>query len=297
MGKNNVIAFMNMKGGVCKTTLCVNIAHTLAKEYNKKILVIDMDPQFNATQYVFNVVHKDNFLKEYENIKSQNKTIYNLYDNMDQNDKSTAEVSELPVLFNTRILNNQYLTSNYISNITENLDFIVGDIRLVNLQIIHRTGRENVLEQYIDVNNLRNKYDYILIDSPPTYSAFFMSSYIACDTYIVPLKPDFVAALGLSLLDKGIRAILNTGVSLKKCLGLVYTLIDTRNTVHESICSELNERYKGHIFQKSINYYSAIPSGIEKGKFMADIQEHEIGSTIKNITEEFIARLGRIENE
>lgn len=291
----NIIAFMNMKGGVCKTTLCVNVAYTLAKDYNKKVLVIDMDPQFNATQYALNVIYKEGFSNKHNELKANEKTIYNLYDNMDKDDNSLQNSDEnLPALFNTNEKNTYYLKQDYIANIANNFDFIIGDIRLVNLQIVHRTGNERVLKEYIDSKHLNDIYDYIFIDSPPTYSTFFMSSYIACDAYVVPLKPDFVAALGLSLLNKGIDAIVKTGNEKKPCLGLVYTLIDTRNNVHEPICRNLNQKYAGHIFKNQVLYYSAVPKGIDEGRFMVDIMEHDINKSIKGIAEELMERMGRL---
>lgn len=297
MEKNQVVAFMNMKGGVCKTTLCVNIAYTLSTQYNKKVLVIDMDPQFNATQYAFSIIYGQKFKEKYDEVESNGKTIFNLYDNMDKEDKSTDDKEELTALFNTTKQNNSYLMKDYIEKVTDKLHFIIGDIRLVNLQIMHRTGNENVLKQYIEQNKLKEKYDYILIDSPPTYSTFFMSSYIACDAYVVPLKPDFMAALGLSLLNKGIDAIIKTGYRKKVCLGLVYTLIDTRNNVHHPICDELNGKYAGHIFKENIYYYSAVPKGISEGKFMLNINDYGISKNIKGITEEFMERLVKLDGE
>ena len=291
MGDNKVVAFMNMKGGVCKTTLCVNIAYTLSTQYNKKVLVIDVDPQFNATQYVLSTIYGKDFIDKYDELKAQGKTIFNLYNNMDKEDTFSEDIGELNALFNTTRQSNSYLTKDYISPIQDRLHFVMGDIRLVNLQIMNRTGNENVLKEYIEQSRLKEKYDYILIDSPPTYSTFFMSSYIACDTYVVPLKPDFMAALGLSLLNKGIEAIIKTGNIKKQCLGLVYTLIDTRNNVHIPICEELDKKYKGHIFKDSICYYSAVPKGINEGKFMLDINSYDIDKHIKSITEELMGRL------
>ena len=230
MGK--VISFMNMKGGVCKTTLCVNIANTLATHFKEKVLLIDMDPQFNASQYILSITEND-YMNKYKDYKEDRKTIYYLYnDNGRQVEQDSHSISNVGALFNSNNLEEPYLKDDYIINIKENFDMILGDIDLIELQITQKEGITKRLDKYIKHKKLRDVYKYILIDCAPTYSFYFISAYSASDTYIIPLKPDYVASLGLSLLEKAISSIETDQDRINSC-GVIYTLIDSRNNLHE----------------------------------------------------------------
>lgn len=256
--KGKIISFMNMKGGVCKTTLCANIANTLATVYKEKVLVIDIDPQFNATQYILGIT-EDNYMEKYKEFKNNRKTIYYLYDdkNRDINSSEKSELKkEVGSLFNSNNLTEPYLKEDYIIKIKDNFDMIVGDIDLIELQITQKDGISKRLKRYIEYKNLREKYKYILIDCAPTYSFYFISAYLASDTYIIPLKPDYVSSLGLALLKKAVDSIENDNV-----------------------------------FSETIKYFTDIPRGVSDRKFMIDISNNGVDTTIKSITEEFIWRV------
>lgn len=289
-----IISFMNMKGGVCKTTLCANIANTLATVYKEKVLVIDMDPQFNATQYVLGIT-EDNYMEKYKEFKNGRKTIYYLYDdkNRDANSIKEAEFKkQVGSLFNSNDITEPYLKDDYIIKVKENFDMIVGDIDLIELQITQKDGISKRLKRYIEFKNLREKYKYILIDCAPTYSFYFISAYLASDTYIIPLKPDYVSSLGLALLKKAVDSIENENKVINSC-GVIYTLIDTRNKLHEPVIEDIESSIgKDNVFSETIKYFTDIPRGISDGKFMLDISNNGIDTTIKLITEEFISRVG-----
>lgn len=291
-----VVSFMNMKGGVSKTTLCVNIANTLATKFKKKVLLIDMDPQFNATQYVFNIIHKEDYISKYEEYKKNKQTIHQLYIKKTRGNNDSYEElnskNDFSGLFNSNAVDEEYLKENYIVNIKENFDMILGDVELIELQISQRSGVENVLKNYIEKKQLKTDYDYILIDCPPTYSFFFISSYIAADTYIIPLKPDFVSSLGMALLNRAISEINKNYQKDIVSLGIIYTLIDPRNNLHMPIIKDIERNIdKKHIFKSNIKYLKSVPEGIAKGKFMLDISDYDIDKEITKITEEFMARM------
>lgn len=288
MGK--VISFMNMKGGVCKTTLCANIANTLAVSFKKRVLVIDMDPQFNATQYILGIT-KEDYMEYYKKVKNEEKTIYHLFKDSKRNEKVSEQPKAVKSLFNSNNIEESYLHNDYIINIKDNFDMIVGDIDLIELQIIQKDSVSKRLTKYINFKKLRNNYDYILIDCPPTYSFFFISSYLASDTYIIPLKPDYVSSLGLSLLERAINSIEDRNVDIKSS-GVVYTLIDTRNKLHEPVIEEI-EKIIGseNVFKEQIKYFADVPRGLEEKNFMLDITNNGIDKSIKMITEEFISRM------
>ncbi len=284
-----VVSFMNMKGGVGKTTLCINIANTLSSHFKKKVLLIDMDPQFNATQSVLSIVN-DDYMKFYDSTKKDKKTIYYLFSDGHRNLETKNSKNDTSTLFNSNNRKELYLVDEYSIEVKENFDMILGDIDLIELQIIQKEGIENRLDKYINTNHLNQTYDYILIDCPPTYSSFLTSSYRASDTYIIPVKPDFVSSLGLSLLTKAINSIENA--KNLNSSGIIFTMTDNSSTtkkIIDEIKTDCNEK---NVFSTSIKSYSTIKNAIGKRKFMLDIEQNNIKESIIKITEEFINRMG-----
>ena len=179
-----VIAFMNMNGGFGKTTLCVNLADMLSREFGKKVLIIDIDPQFNATQCFMSG-------EEYSQHKEDNKyTTYHIY----------ADNLEVPSLVNGRTEeNNQSIDlDEMILKANRNLDFIPGDLKLIKVET-GRNGQEMRLNRFIREYELKEKYDFIFVDCPPTNSLWTLSAVVASDYYIMPVKPDYLSSVGLSL--------------------------------------------------------------------------------------------------
>lgn len=238
---------------------------------------------------------ENDYMKKYETLKASNKTIYSLFDDNHRKNESSSntEINEVGALFNSNDIDEPYLKDNYIVNIKNNFDMIVGDIDLIQLQITQKEGISKRLKRYIEYNKLKEEYKYILIDCAPTFSFYFTSAYIASDTYIIPLKPDYVSALGLALLQKAVKSI-EVDNKPNSC-GVVYTLIDSRNKIHEPIIEQIEKSIgKNNVFKESIKYFADIPKGVVEKKFMLDISNNGIAKTIKLIAEEFKIRVGRI---
>lgn len=141
-----VISFINMKGGVAKTTSTVEIAAILAKEHNKKVLVIDLDPQTNATLSLIT-------LEQWEQIKDT----ATIADVLGMNRGMSSRDEEFDI--NSAVIEN-------VCGI-ENLDLIPSHLELtfLDLDLVSRPARECILQNQI--RNLSKQYDYILIDCPP----------------------------------------------------------------------------------------------------------------------------------
>jgi len=144
-----VITFINMKGGVGKTTLAVNIAHALVVEHNKKVLLIDMDPQMNATQYSLNQKQVEEIL---------NDTAMSIHKILSPNYKTNTVISEIE----------KEDKSEYIIQTEGGFDIIPSSLRIVELHLLVSPFK---LAQYIK-NQVSDKYDIIIIDCPPTISEY-----------------------------------------------------------------------------------------------------------------------------
>lgn len=185
---SKVISFINLKGGVGKTTLLVATAEILAKEHNKKVLVIDLDPQTNATVML---VSQEEWKKANEN----NQTLHQLF---------------LDEIEGTNAFNLEKSIMNKVSNINkgiENLDLLPSSIDLID--IYDEVSGLNVKNRVVKILKkqiaaLENEYEYILVDCPPNLGAITMSGIYLSNYYIVPVIPNTLSTYGLAQVIKKI---------------------------------------------------------------------------------------------
>ncbi|MFR0621573.1 ParA family protein [Limosilactobacillus mucosae] len=211
-----VISFINMKGGVGKTTLCINTADNLAQDGNK-ILIVDMDPQFNATQALLLQMQRQKTLSENNNTSSDKVFSEDVKAELDSS-KIYRELSKegktIMQLFGSTDPNKNSL--NIIMNFSDKIDFIPGDLELSSVVAGDTAGKESVINQYIIENGLDKKYNYVLIDCPPTWSILTHASLFASDYYIIPSKIDFYSSIGINSLQNKINEKLLNNFSYKQ---------------------------------------------------------------------------------
>lgn len=227
MGK--VIAIANQKGGVGKTTTAINLAASLAV-LEKKVLIIDADPQANSTSGL-------NFPPETD----EKRTLYEVMEGAI--DISDALVqTELP-----------------------NLHLIPSHINLVGVEIemLDVENRESILKAVLEP--VRNNYDFIIIDCSPSLGLITINSLTAADSVLIPVQPEFFALEGLGKLLQTIRLVQN-GVNPSLTIeGFVVTMFDGRTKVHTQVVNELKDHFKGMVFntiiQRSIRLSEAPSHG------------------------------------
>ena len=210
----NIISIINMKGGVGKTTISIGVADYLA-DTNKKVLIIDIDPQFNATQALLDkykdIIYEDESKNFYtEEIKKNMKTIYKLF-------KPMTSLRE-----EERILNSEDL----IINLKNNLDIICGDLDLVLVNKSSDHANVRRLSNFIEDNNLRERYDFIIIDCPPTLTVYTDSALMASDYYLIPNRINRYSMVGIDSLQEAVKTLIYQERIRLKCIGLVYTMLD-----------------------------------------------------------------------
>lgn len=219
MGK--VISIINMKGGVGKTTLSIGISDYLS-ERGKKILLIDADPQFNATQAMLDYYKNDNANDKnyYSNeILENQRTIYRLF--RPQIDMS--HTSSLPT------------ANELIIELKENLYMLCGDLNLVLVNKINDHSLVRRLRNFIEDNNLREEYDYIIIDCPPTLTIYTDSALMASDFYLIPNRIDRYSIVGIDSLQKAVKNLIREERIDLKCIGLVYTMVKSSSAKQEDL--------------------------------------------------------------
>ena len=206
-----IISFSNQKGGVGKTTTCVNVAAYLAK-FGKKVLIVDMDPQGNATTGL-------GFDKS--TVKN---SVYNLL-------IDDAEVSEV-------------VTATEI----ENLDIIPASIDLAGaeVEIVYLPNREKKL--YEKLIKIKDEYDFICIDCPPSLGLLTINALASSDGVIIPIQCEYYALEGLSQLMNSIKLVIKHLNKNLKIKGVSLTMFDGRALVSKQIAGEIRKYFDKSVF-------------------------------------------------
>ena len=213
MGK--IISFINQKGGVGKTTTCVNLATFLAA-YGKRVLIIDLDPQGNATTGVG---------------VDKNKELNTFYD---------------------IILDECNIKDAIISTKIRNLDILPSNVDLAGSEVslVQRENREKVLKNV--VTTIKNEYDYIAIDCPPSLGLLTVNALTATDTIIIPIQCEFYALEGLSQLMNTVKLVkeyLNANIEIE---GVVLTMKDNRSNLVSQVAKEIRAFFGRKVYETVI---------------------------------------------
>lgn len=270
-----------MKGGVGKTTLTVNLGIGLAKFHNKKVLLVDLDPQFNATQYLLG---GKNYLKYIDNPKKC--TIKDIFikppsesvglGNKQNQSKKVIE----PTLENS--------TVRILGTPEGYLDLIPSTLQLMEADILSR-GIENKLKLFLD--KIKSKYDFILIDCPPTVSLFMISAYLASDAYLTPVKPDILSSIGLSLIDRTMTKFKENYGKEIKYLGLVFIMVKGTNLM-KLIMQGLKKKTEWGCFDNKLSDSVRIAETGFLVKSIFDIDPSErYADEMKAIVSEFLQKV------
>ena len=244
-----ILAFMNNKGGVAKTTTAVNLAAALAgRSYH--VLLIDLDNQGGASASL-----------------------------------GVARTDRSPSLADV-LLDNVPLRKVIRPMSLTGLDLVTGSMTLANVDIVlgDVKGRERCLQQALIP--VRSDYDFILLDCPPALSLLPLNALVACDTFIVPITPHYLALEGLTNLLEAI-ARLKTGIGIAPVLlGIVLTLVDSRTKAARDVIERIQGQYGSLVFTtqirinvrlaeapafgKSIFAYDATATGADAYRSLAD---------------------------
>ena len=215
IGQTKILAIINQKGGVGKSTTAVNLAAALG-EKNKEVLVVDLDPQGNTTSG------------------------YGI-------DKRELETCVYNVL-----LGNTPVEDVILANVAKGVDVLPSTINLAGaeVELVNEMARENRLKNAL--GSLRGYYDYILIDCPPSLGLLTINALVAADKLIVPIQCEFYALEGVTkLLDsmKRVKSMLNPSLDI---FGIVLTMYDSRTNLARQVVEEVRNYFGTAVFETVI---------------------------------------------
>lgn len=292
-----VVSVINYKGGVGKTTITANLASEMANR-EKRVLVIDLDPQTNLT---FSYMKVEEWSKTYE----KEKTIKYWFDSIIDGTKTIPSFKDLIV------------KKNGVDLICSHLGLIDVDIELAaGLSAgTERQHRNNFIKTYSyirnELNTIKGQYDIVLFDCPPNFSIVTKNALVASDYYIVPAKMDYLSTLGINQLKNHVTNLVSqyndyiddkNSKAQPKFLGVIATMIAVRN--NEPISAQ-----KIYIQQLKRNNIDIFDTKIRENKTIyADAPEYgipvvcknvssgttygEVVSELKDLTTEFIGKVG-----
>ena len=265
MSKAEILSIINQKGGVGKTTTTINLAAGLALK-DKKILVIDLDPQANATTGLGLL-----------NSESSDETIYGVLND-------TKKISEV-------IKKTQF----------QNLDLVSSNVDLSGLEVetASDSRRAFILKERIMayLKDFSDKYEYVFIDCPPSLSLLTVMALVASHSLVVPLQTEFFALEGLTQLMKTIDRIkinLNNELKIK---GILLTMYDKRNKLSSQVEKEARDYFKEKVYSTVIPRNVRLSEAPSHGVPVLIYDKSCSGSkSYFNFTEEFLNKQETLES-
>lgn len=252
MGK--VVAFSNQKGGVGKTSTCVNMAASLALR-GYKVLLVDIDAQGNSTTGMG--IAKNALVR----------SIYNV------------------------LIDQTYISDVIIPTSIEGLDILPSNIDLAGaeVELVYLKNREKRLR--IALESIKNKYDYVMIDCPPSLNLLTINALTASDAVIIPIQCEFFAVEGLTKLLNTINLVVKSTNKSLTVGGIVLTMNDNRPLVSKQIQAELRQYFGSKIFNTVIPRNIRVSEAPSHGKPVIIYDPKSKGAkSYVELTTEFLQR-------
>jgi len=258
----NIYSFANQKGGVAKTTTAVNLGAYVAAT-GRKVLVVDVDPQSNATTSLG------------VDPRSISRSVYE-------------------VLIEPELVHDTLTLTEWVG-----LDLLPATPALagIEIEIVEIEGRERLLSQAL--SSVAQQYDYIFIDGPPSLGLLTVNSLTAAtDGVVIPVQCEYLALEGLSLLMDTIGQVRDVLNSRLKVAGVLLTMYDGRTNLGRQVVQEVRDHFAKEIFQTIIPRNVRLSEAPSHGKTIRNYAPNSIGAqAYAALAKEFIQRAEGVEVE
>jgi len=252
----NRIVVANQKGGVAKTTTAVNLASCLG-QLGKRILLIDLDPQANATSGIG--LDKEKIEKS-------------IYDVLIGQGSIEGIVKKSPV---------------------ENVDVAPANLALVGaeIELVHAPRREFHLADSISQNESINQYDFVIIDTPPSLGLLTINALTAAQSVLIPMQCEYYALEGLAQLYKTIQLVRQKSNPSLHIEGLVFSMVDMRANLTTQVMDEVKKILKDKVYETVIPRNIRLAEAPSFGKPIITYDKHSKGAeAYERLAREFLLR-------
>jgi chromosome partitioning protein len=277
------VALLNMKGGVGKSTLAVNLVWEYSTSpWHMKVLLVDLDPQFNASQYLLG---QADYVKAV--LVKAHPTVWDIFE---QNTKAPGRVSTASFDAHSALLTVQMFPST-----GGQIDLIASRLELA-LSLRNPAQKETLLAR--SVSQIAADYDLIVIDCPPTESVLTSAAYLASDQILVPVKPEYLSSIGLPLLRQSLNDFGNDNPSkMLHVAGIVFnatTGYSPEELKAKAEVSALARSYKWPVFASEVPYSRSFPKGAREGMpiFLTSYARTTTASRFQGFAREFAKAVG-----
>jgi len=258
-----ILAVANQKGGVAKTTTSLNLSAYLGS-LGKKVLLIDLDPQANATSGIG--INKE----------SVNRSIYNTLI-----DRSPIETILL------------VSPSEGVSVVPANLSLVGAEVELVNVD-----HRETRLQESICENGFKNRYDFIIIDTPPSLGLLTINALTAAESVLIPMQCEYYALEGLAQLYKTIQLVRQKTNPSLHIEGLLFSMVDLRSNLTVQVMQEVKKLLKDKVYETVIPRNIRLAEAPGFGKSILAYDKNSKGAeAYEKLAKEFLSRHDALQNE
>ena len=229
-----IVSFVNYKGGVGKTVTAVNIAAYTASDHDKKVLLVDLDPQTSAT---FHLMPQDAEHRRYlgrgtawKDWKASHGTLNNIF-------QAYADQKTPPDIHDIIVPN---VVSRGSRRLVQNLHILPGDIDLIDIDYkLEKLPMRGLDILSRELEKVKAQYDYILCDCPPNLYTMTKNGLFASDYFVIPVLPDYLSTLGIYELLKRVKIIERVLSRRIECKGIVFTKVQKIVVIHNMRMREI----------------------------------------------------------
>lgn len=275
------IAVINMKGGVGKSTLCVNLAwhYAAMKRWAKNVLLIDLDPQFNASQYLLGVTRYESDI-----FKKNRPTVWDIFE----------QAARTPGLRSSgRNLSSAVFPAiNFVNG--KRIDLIPSQLEL-SYTLKNPSSKEHLLANFI--SEIEDQYDLIIIDCAPTESVLTTAAYMCADEILIPVKPEFLSTIGLPLIQQSIQEFDRL---YRKKVGVAGVCFN-HSSDYAPEASKAKAEVKAfaktagwHVFAEEVPFSRSFPKGAREGSpiFRTSYARSTVSSTVGDFCDALAVKIG-----